>query len=393
MKPSINALSRIDWNFSDYKSDFYPADLGTLHWYPAAFVPQIPHLLIETLSEPNNIVLDPFVGSGITIIEAARLQRRFIGIDCNPHAVKISIAKIKVLSLKNRNWYKNEIAKVQGIEFSKNAIKYINSNAISSEIFEWFEEKTFNELLGLHEHIHNYKGFHDNIIREIIFSSILNKCCSQREHYTYITDGCIPSKKTYRPAKQLYIDQLLYINDAVLLTKKHFKRLNDMDWDPSNMGQIFLSDSRSLNFLRDSSIDLIVTSPPYLGVNDYARSMRLSHLFFPDQKIENAIADEIGARRKRNRKFAFEEYESDMEKCFREVARVLKEGCYLGLVMGQGRGKVNKSDIIERQLKLLEEELCFELVFKEQRQIKFRRIQVPGVDKERILIFKKKKES
>ena len=222
-----------------------------------------------------------------------------------------------------------------------------------------------------------------------MFSSILNKCCSQREHYTYITDRCFPSELIYKPAIQLYVEQLKLIEDSVTTAKDHFKLINKLEWEPKANGVIHLGDARNINFLKKDSIDLIVTSPPYLGVNDYARSMRLTDLFFPTPFFNSAIENEIGARRKRNRKFAYEEYVSDLKECFMEISRVLKKGSFLCLVMGQGRGKVNKSNIVEGQLDLLEKELGFKLVFREKRKIKFRRIQVLGVSEELILVLQK----
>lgn len=46
--------------------------------------------LIETLSQPGDLILDPFMGSGVTGIEASRLRRRFLGIDLNPAAVELA---------------------------------------------------------------------------------------------------------------------------------------------------------------------------------------------------------------------------------------------------------------------------------------------------------------
>ena len=50
-------------------------------FYHGNFVPQIPHQLILRYSKKNEVVFDPFVGSGTTTYEAERLKRNFIGID------------------------------------------------------------------------------------------------------------------------------------------------------------------------------------------------------------------------------------------------------------------------------------------------------------------------
>lgn len=46
--------------------------------------------LIEQLSQPGALVVDPFLGSGISAVEAGKLKRRFIGIDINPAATRLA---------------------------------------------------------------------------------------------------------------------------------------------------------------------------------------------------------------------------------------------------------------------------------------------------------------
>ena len=52
--------------------------------YRACFKPQLPRFFIERLTEPGQLVYDPFMGRGTTIIEAALLGRRPAGCDVNP---------------------------------------------------------------------------------------------------------------------------------------------------------------------------------------------------------------------------------------------------------------------------------------------------------------------
>ncbi|MEM0157973.1 MAG: DNA methyltransferase [Thermoplasmataceae archaeon] len=56
-------------------------------WYWGNFVPQIPFQLISRYTKPGDWVIDPFCGSGTTLIEAARLGRNSVGIDINPEMV------------------------------------------------------------------------------------------------------------------------------------------------------------------------------------------------------------------------------------------------------------------------------------------------------------------
>src|SRR4051794_39120016 len=79
----LDALGGVDWSFAS-EPPAHP--LHGLHPYPAKFVPALPRILIELLSEPGDLIMDPFVGSGTALVEALLLGRRAIGGDLNPVA-------------------------------------------------------------------------------------------------------------------------------------------------------------------------------------------------------------------------------------------------------------------------------------------------------------------
>ncbi len=62
--------------------------------YWGNFIPQIPNQLIQRYTKKGDTVLDPFVGSGTTLIEARRLSRNSIGIDISVEAIKLSIENL-----------------------------------------------------------------------------------------------------------------------------------------------------------------------------------------------------------------------------------------------------------------------------------------------------------
>lgn len=385
----IRALSSIDWDFPDYSSSQYPADINSLYWYPGVFVPQIPYILIQTLSNHGELVLDPFCGGGCSAIEASRLRCHFIGVDLNPYAIKIAQAKMQAISSNEDSWYDTEKKDVSRIELVENCKDYCRTTGIESEVFKWFEQTTLRELCSLHKHIVRKRRTKGSTLRQVMFSSILNRCCSQRDHYTYITDKCFPKKMTYLPAVDKYLETLELTQQAVSEGTRQFRKIHGVDWKPVDDGILKCSDARSLGWIKDSSVDTIVTSPPYLGVNDYVRSMRLPWLFFPEDDFDRSISEEIGARRKRQRKHALEEYIEDMKMAFAEMARVLKPNGFLGLTMGQGRGKINKKNPLGTMLEILHNSHGFEILFQCERKLKFRRIQVPGVGTEKIFVLRR----
>lgn len=62
--------------------------------YHGNFIPQIPSQLLRRFTQAGDIVLDPFIGSGTTAIEANRLGRRYIGIELAPSVAEIARQRI-----------------------------------------------------------------------------------------------------------------------------------------------------------------------------------------------------------------------------------------------------------------------------------------------------------
>ncbi len=67
--------------FISYDQSTY---LHGIHKYPAKFFPELPRWLIKRYSEENQLVLDPFSGSGTTNLEALLSKRHSVGIDVDP---------------------------------------------------------------------------------------------------------------------------------------------------------------------------------------------------------------------------------------------------------------------------------------------------------------------
>jgi hypothetical protein len=92
----FRVLLSSDLNFHG-KSSAYASH--NFHAFPAKFPPQLPRKFIEGLTEPGDVVLDPMVGSGTTIVEAFLAGRRAIGFDIDPMALRLCKVKVTPLAL------------------------------------------------------------------------------------------------------------------------------------------------------------------------------------------------------------------------------------------------------------------------------------------------------
>jgi len=113
---------------------------------------QKPILLLERIinicTDENDVVLDPFVGSGTTLVAAKLLNRRFIGIDISPDAVELSSARLdrpiktnSYLLEKGKSSYKNLTDEELNILRSIDAVPVQRNKGIDGFLKEYYNNK------------------------------------------------------------------------------------------------------------------------------------------------------------------------------------------------------------------------------------------------------------
>ncbi len=90
-------LARQDWLAWTNGLWRFPGENNLWEGFPAAFPVELPHRLITLLSFHDDLVCDPFVGSGTTAVVAARLRRRFVGFDLDPAQVASTKRRLAVV--------------------------------------------------------------------------------------------------------------------------------------------------------------------------------------------------------------------------------------------------------------------------------------------------------
>lgn len=418
MKKIVQALSQVNWDFSDYNSVKYPLDISSIPWYPATFPAPIPKFLIGLLSEPGDMVLDLFGGQGTTIVEAAKQNRRYSYNDLNPFAVDIAKSIIDTIKsqcsdielldrileddktdlseydricLQDEYAGKDENSIMQF--YPEEFLAELDTLGISQEVIFWFHRDTIQQLLVIYQRIANNDP--GCSARKLAFSSVLKDASSQRGHFTYVTDNCRPSSIVYRDAYSLYLNKLDRIRLSVAALVRQFYVVNEGSVNLNVLFEnstIHKGDARDLSWIKTDSIDMVMTSPPYLCAQDYIKTMRLVNMFFGDDDFQNAVVNEIGARnlRRSNKEKVINQFYSDMQVAFKEVKRVLRPEKYFCLVLGQGKGKITQGyDTVEDLIHFLTEDLKFMEVYRTKRTINYKTTRIGGVDKEEIVVLRK----
>lgn len=327
-------LSNIDWDFAgSYSESLFSA----IHFHPCRFASQLPATLIGLLSAPGDLVVDPFAGSGTTLVEAQRLDRQSLGIDLNPISVLAARAKTinkpaTVISAA-MSLVKHEATNCLGAQMSTCKRRLDPIIPPTVQVKKWYTPRVASDLGLLWALIHDLED--DNILlAEAAFSAILLATCRETRHWGYICDNTTP--KADRGADVLAefvrvlerLDRAYRDRDAEILARSgSAASIREV--------KVVASDAMAaLDRQPSSTVDLVITSPPYFGVCDYIKAQRLSMEWF-GIGIEELRLREIGARSKRHRGQASQEYLKDLRVVFLEVRRCLRKSGHMALIIGE----------------------------------------------------------
>ena len=371
-RPIIRRLTEIDWDFPDQASD---SEFSDLHWHPCRFPSQIPAIAIGRLTVPGDTILDPFVGSGTTVVEAQRLGRNAVGIDINPISCLMTRAKLTVESKEKlaalarsvRTFLLTKLDRLPSIEAPPAVQKR-----------KWYTRRTAQDLEKLWAFIHQPEHA-SNLLLQAAFSAILLSACREERHWGYICDNSTPKSQRQRDVVELFCGALDRFVEAMMLRDTSAK---------SGLGHCEVVCGDSATVLRDfpkHHFSCFITSPPYFGVADYVKSQRLSMEWF-GLEIEPSRLKEIGARSKRHRKTADTDYVGELSRVFEEVHRVLKPRAYGLLVYGESPARASTLEPLIENLNMI----GYEVVLDQVRQIREGRRQVPSIKAENVIIVRKR---
>ncbi|OFY71547.1 MAG: hypothetical protein A3G23_04695 [Bacteroidetes bacterium RIFCSPLOWO2_12_FULL_37_12] len=311
----------------------------SLHPFPAKFPPQLPKKILEDYAIKGQTVLDPFCGSGTTLVEARIFGVNSIGVDVNGLSVLLSQVKATPLSEKQFSIIENFIANIEDLTFK---CKFNGRPKFSIKKIEgqdhWFQQNVSEEITFLLTNIAQLNDVMVQNFLKIVLSSIIVRVSNQESDTRFA-------------AIQKNIPNYFTLEQFIKRTKEYNLRMKEFSELVQNSTelQVFNADSRNLDFISDNSIDIIITSPPYANTYDYY----LYHKFrkrWLDLDVKFAQYNEIGSRREYSSlKEKKEKWNEDLIKCFKEMQRVLKPSHFAFIVIGDS--------VIKKELIKIEKEI------------------------------------
>jgi tRNA G10 N-methylase Trm11 len=288
-------IKMVDGNYTDYyriiqKNNTRSVNQYLTHWiypYKGKFHPQMIRALLNIIGlKEGETILDPFIGSGTTAVEAQLMGINCLGIDISPLCVLQS--KVKTDSIEAID----EIEKVKENILNKLNHGLFNQDGIS---FLQMVDSLVDEKVKNFYKMAYLIAVSDNSRRGRIF---------EKSAYKNI-ELMIKSVRDYRD-----ITRELNLN---------------LGWVEINIG-----DSRNLS-LENNSIDGIITSPPYSIALDYVSNdaHALNVLGYDLSDIREEFVGVRGRGQER-----IELYNQDMKKSYEEMHRVLKPKRFAAIVIG-----------------------------------------------------------
>ena len=326
-----------------------------LHPYLGKFIPQLVEWFLVKYFKEDDIILDPFMGSGTTLVQGNELKMHTIGVDISEFNCRISKVKTNKYDLEK---LKNEVLEAENrlTQFSNRLIirdpkqiqifpeekmdelkKSLLSDVKSAYLKTWFAERTLFEMM-----------YYRRLIKEFEYQDLLTvllsratRSCRLVPHYDLATPKkpiepgkeywCRKHNKNCKPIEQLLVKIHNYSMDTV-------RRISQFDSLQSEKSiSVLQGDSTKINLQEklinapfgDKKIDGIYTSPPYVGQIDYHDQHIYAYELFG---IKRNDGKEIGPKKSGKSIKAKENYVNGISAVFSNMNQFLKDDAKIFIV-------------------------------------------------------------
>jgi len=297
--------------------------------YRACFKPQLPRFFIERLTRPGDIVYDPFMGRGTTLIEAALLGRTSFGCDINPLSQIFVRARLNPPNISEIN------SRLREINFN-------TSDESPEKLLTFYHPETLREICALKKYFLEKKkrdGL-DNIdywIWMVATNRLTGHSVGFFSVYTLPPNQAVSldsqikiNKKRGQTPQRRHVPELILKKSRQLL--RDIDELERRQLSSSAEDSLLLThSSEKTPEIASNSVALVVTSPPFLDIVDYEQDNWLRAWFCGIEISKLAIWQIKNLR----------EWEMAMKNVLSEVHRVLQPGGWVAFEVGEIRnGKI-----------------------------------------------------
>jgi len=307
-------------------------DAHSLHEvsYRACFKPQLPRFFIERFTQSGDTVYDPFMGRGTTLIEASLCGRSVIGNDVNPLSRMLVEPRL-------------EPPRLAQITQRLSKISLVPSSESPDDFLAFYHPTTLAQLVALRDYLlHRRSSGELDAVDRWIWMVAINRLTGHSSGFF--------SVYTLPPNQAVSVESQRRINErrnqtppkrdiVELLIRKSRALLADLrTTSPSGQKTALLNCSASATpDIPDGSVDLTVTSPPFLDIVNYAEDNWLRCWFAGI----DPRAVQISIHRK------LDQWTDFICDCFAELSRITKPGGHIAFEVGEVRkGRVRLEEAV-----------------------------------------------
>ena len=289
--------------------------------YRACYKPQLPAFFIKRFCKMDDVVYDPFMGRGTTLIEAQLHGCRAYGNDINPLSQVLTKPRLTPPTLSQ-------------IEQRLQEIALPRNNATDPDLLVFFERGTLQELYGWRQYFRQ-KQEDSQFDRTDAWLQMV--ACNRLTGHSkgFFSVYTLPPNQATSVQAQQKINQKRgqtpeYRDTKQLILKKSKQLLRhsipDHFWRDD--ARLFAESADQTTQIRSDSVDLVVTSPPFLDTVNYIQDNWL-RMWFCDIEME---ASKIWQLKR------LEDWIFQMKKVFVELRRILKPQGRIAFEVGEVRG-------------------------------------------------------
>lgn len=297
--------------------------LHSLHYansYRASFKPELPDYFIRKLTNPGDTVGDPFGGRGTTLLQASLLQRKGLSNDVNPLSERLAYPKINPVSIEEI------VERLEEIDF--NAPLDLNQE---EDMTMFYHPETYKELLNLRNYLREHRDNVDRFIEMTALSRLHGHSNGFFSAYSFPQISIPKSNQEKinrtRGADPDYRD----VKSRIIKKAKTSLKSGGIEelrrW--ARHQKLTTGDSRELKGWESESVDLVVTSPPFLNQVDYVQDTWIESWFcdIPSESLEDKIVQTPDLSK-------WAQFISDT---LAELHRVVKKGGQVAMEVGEVR--------------------------------------------------------